>query len=446
VENMGNLHSYLGYGKTVKEVVPVWEDDISADDITNPVVQLFFKGQRNIPCIDYKSFDDRKSLKERYFNSVGVSYIDKNAESIESLFDKAWDEDPLLTLRFVFFLRDKEGRGEKKLFRALIRHMRERELTEHIRKNLELFPYYGTWKDIMLCCFGTELEGDAVILIAEQLKDDIEMLQTNGKEYSVCAKYAPSEGKSLDIKHHAVAKIAHHLEVSLKQYRKDYLVPLRQALHIVEKDMCNDTFEKIDYATVPYKALKNYMHTFLSRTKQPDLVKRYYEMTKNNSSLFSYAIAMLLLDCTKDYFPNGSKIIPIVKDVNDISIGMSTYLSKQNNDIVFHEGTVSDILHKLLNTKHMIPEVLLVFQHELFEDLWELKATYREHTCPFPKVIYWDTLCKHVSFEFVNKNFVIHGVDETIINSFLTGAIPSPKNIAFKALNNDRYRLIELAK
>lgn len=441
---MGNLQSYFGFG--VRKVVPVWEGDIHLDDIDNPVVQLFFKGQRNIPCIDYKSFDDRKSLKERYFDSVGISYINKNTESIESLFDKAWEEDPLLTLKFVFFLRDKQGRGEKKLFRALIRHMREQGLTKHIIKNIELIPYYGTWKDIMLCCFGTELEGKAVLLISEQLKEDIENIQ-NKKEISVCAKYAPSEGKALDIKHHAVAKITHHLDVSLKQYRKEYLVPLRTELHIVEKYMCNNTFEKINYPSVPHKALKNYISSFISHTSnfKPDLLKKLRDMKQYSSSLFSYEIAMLIIDCTKDYFPHGSKIIPVINDINDISVGMAFYLSKQNNDIIMKNNSIIDVLQRLLDNRQVMPEVVLVFQHTSFEDLWEIKATYREHACPFPKIIYWDTLCKHVSFEIVNKNFVIHGVDDTIVNSFLIGVIPNPTSIMVSVLNSDRYRQIELA-
>ena len=179
---------------------------------------------RDIPCTDYRCITVKKSQREINFDGASTPHGPK---TLEEYFDAAWNADPLRTLKFVFYLRDcRGGKGERKLFRALVRHMRENGLAHHLDANLEYIPFFGSWKDISICFFGTEFEERAVQLIANQLRKDI-----ISDHPSLCAKYSPSEGGAVDKRHYAAHKISSALGVSLARYRKRYLVPLRSKLH-----------------------------------------------------------------------------------------------------------------------------------------------------------------------------------------------------------------------
>lgn len=241
--------------KHTEEHTVTWNGAMSYSTINNPIVELFFKSVRNISCNDYRCIPikNKKSVPE----SLGT-------KTLEEYFEAAWELDPLRTLKFVFYLRDcRGGKGERKLFRALINYMRTHDLCEHIVVNMKHIPTFGSWKDISLCFFGTQLETNAVELISNQLNID-----KNSQSPSLCAKYAPSEGSAIDKKHNAAIKIASKLGVSISQYRKNYLVPLRKKLNIVERDMCSKQWDSIKYEYVPSVANCRYKEAFKRHDKK----------------------------------------------------------------------------------------------------------------------------------------------------------------------------------
>lgn len=141
--------------------------------------------------------------------------------------------------------------------------MRDRNLTEHIIENLEHVPTFGSWKDICVCFFGTPLEDLAIELIADQLRND-----RNDEHPSLCAKYAHTEGGAVDKAHRAASKVAEKLGVSLTQYRKRYLVPLRAKLNIVEREMCARDWSEVEYEKVPSIAGSRYKKAFQRHDEQ----------------------------------------------------------------------------------------------------------------------------------------------------------------------------------
>jgi hypothetical protein len=246
-----------------------WNGAISYATINDPLVELFFKSVRGMPCQDYRSIvvKQSKKEKERYQEYSGTS-----GKSIEEYFNNAWKLDPLRTLKFVFYLRDcRNGRGERQLFRALIRHMRECGKSEHIIANMEHIPTFGSWKDISICFFGTQLEEQAIELIASQLSKE-----KDNDHPSLCAKYAPTEGGAMDKSHQSSTKIANKLGVTLTQYRKVYLVPQRLRLNIVEREMCRRRWDGIQYEKVPAIAGSQYKSAFIRHDEQ-----RYNEYLKS---------------------------------------------------------------------------------------------------------------------------------------------------------------------
>jgi hypothetical protein len=73
---------------------------------------------------------------------------------------------------------------------------------------------------------------------------------------SLCAKWAPSENDRNDSRKQFAKKIATILydkddKKKMEKYRKEYLVPLRKKIAIVESLMCNNEWDKINYEGVP---------------------------------------------------------------------------------------------------------------------------------------------------------------------------------------------------
>lgn len=189
----------------------------------------------------------------------------------EEYMDDAWKEDPLLTLRCIFYIRDKEGIKNRQcgiyLFRWL--HTKHRE-TASI--NMVWIPYYGRWDDFLIIKYDDESVMD---FFANQLLRDKEALDTwyqstDPKKslqppISMAAKWAPTEG-------HAGHENAVELRKALKLNNwKDYrqlLTYLRKALNIVERHMCARDWKAIDYTKVPRNAFEKYKKAFYRHDSQ----------------------------------------------------------------------------------------------------------------------------------------------------------------------------------
>ena len=353
---MGNLQSET---ETIREVAAeeslttTWNGAKSYATVNNPLVELFFKSVRNIPCTDYRCIKVKKGK-----NEIEDSSVSDESKTLEHYFNLAWDSDPLRTLKFVFYLRDcRGGKGEKKLFRALVRHMRERGLSHHLEANLNLIPFYGSWKDVPICFFGTALEEQAITLIADQLRKDI-----STERPSLCAKYAPSEGGAIDKKHHAAYKIASKLGATPTRYRKHYLVPLRSKLNIVERDMCSNNWSEIEYEKVASIAGSRYKAAFNCHDEQR--YKEYLagvqrgEKKMNTSVLMPYQIVSPYLDSSprdetieaqwtafladrRAKWPGDVNVLPLI----DVSGSMFSHIKPSPCDVSVSLGIVFSLLN-----------------------------------------------------------------------------------------------------
>lgn len=227
---------------------------ISHDTTGSSVLNLFFKTVRDTP-----------------------------SDSVSTMMEQAWDEDPLLTLRAVFHLRDcRGGKGEKARFYDCMRWLVSNGHSSHVKANLEHVPFYGTYKDLFTFA-GTDLENEMLELYAKTLRDDIDALTTAVVEgnlnaeghanvtLTLAGKWAPTEGGSVDKRHHLARKITKLLSrqyapsvgvSDLKDYRTRVLVPLRNHLDVVERYMCSMNWDEISFEHVPSVAMKNYRKAF----------------------------------------------------------------------------------------------------------------------------------------------------------------------------------------
>lgn len=207
-----------------------------------------------------------------------------SSEQVDNMMEKAWEENPLLTLRAVFHLRDcRGGKGERKAFHECLRWLIANGHASHVRRNLENIPFYGTYKDLLVVCAGTELELPMLHLYATTLRSDIDLLNaaknTKGHvQTTLAGKWAPTEGGELDKKYHYARKLTGLLKKScapttapvknLRDYRTLVLGPLRRHAGIVERFMCADDWDEIDYQHVPSVAMKLYRKAFAKHSQE----------------------------------------------------------------------------------------------------------------------------------------------------------------------------------
>lgn len=201
-------------------------------------------------------------------------------ENLKGALDASWRENPLDTLKLIFHLRDcRGGKGERKQFKECINWLLTNGHARHVLTNLENFEFYGSYKDL-LCLFNTSIERDMLALYSKQLKADKQVLiaskmltdefgdKPHHMEISLAAKWAPTEGCSHDRKYKAVSKFAKVLSCDKKSYRKEYLVPLRSYLNIVEKSMCDNDWSNINYAHIPSVAMTKYRKVFAKHDEE----------------------------------------------------------------------------------------------------------------------------------------------------------------------------------
>jgi len=282
-------------------------------------------------------------------NGMGLSRSahQMNVEIVK-LFNSAWAEDPLTTLRSLFYLRDvRGGQGERQIFRALFRRLCFC-LPEIAIKNIPNIPYFGRWDDLF-AGLETPIEKEVMDFLLFSLKSGDKL----------CAKWMPRENKSLSI----IAKmLMKYWGLTPREYRK----LLAGNTEVVETLMCNREWEKINYEHVPSRAMYKYRKAFPKR--DPERFAAYIEALQkgekkvNASVLYPHEIVRKFLSgdledieeklleemwkALPDFVGEGSFIT--VNDVSgsmngepmEVSIALGIYLSQKNKS-VFKDGFIT---------------------------------------------------------------------------------------------------------
>ena len=142
---------------------------------------------------------------------------------------------------------------------------------------IQILPYIselGRW-DYVFEGIETEIEEAVYDFVRAYLMMDIKNYNDN-KPISLLAKWLPSI-KTHNKKNYFAIKLAKKLNLTEKEYRK-ILSKLRDRLNIVEKHITNKEYEKIDYITVPSKAMVKYRNLFF--TKDEVKFKKFIEELK----------------------------------------------------------------------------------------------------------------------------------------------------------------------
>ena len=225
--------------------------------------------------------------------AIGGAYRNRPDEDIILLFKNAFEEDRLLAMKCLFYLRDvRGGQGERRFFRVAYRWLCN-EYPEVAKKNLENTSEYGRWDDLIYIAEGTPCETAAFNIIKHQLALDIQC-----KTPSLLAKWMPSINASSPKTKRLGHILANFLRMTDKQYRKTLSI-LRKKINVLERLMSAGEWNKIEFDEIPSKAGLMYRNAFARR----DILAKKYEAfakskdTKVNAEvLYPHDIAHQALD------------------------------------------------------------------------------------------------------------------------------------------------------
>ena len=221
-----------------------------------------------------------------FFFKIVRNLLD-NAEGRETLntyLSMAHSENVRDTLILVFHLRNcrkNGGKGERELFRQCIEWYVSNGHGDLMQKNLHCVVEFGRWDDVLVCPGGHDF------MAKQLLKDFATPLLSEEKKsvaISLAAKWAPSacmRNKKSRGKHvPMVAALNAQLEATKstlfgrfpireKEYRK-LLSTLRERINVVERLMCANRWDDIDFNKVP----SNAMHLYSKDNKAKEVRKR----------------------------------------------------------------------------------------------------------------------------------------------------------------------------
>lgn len=217
-------------------------------------------------------------------------------DEIAATVNRAYAEDPVKTLKIIFFARDvRGGLGERRFFRTAVKALAA-YAPAAVERNAHLFAEYGRYDDL-ISLLGTQCEGKAVEIIRGRLNEDIESM-ANGGQVSLLAKWLPSVNTSSASARADARTIAKRLGYTEKQYRQT-LSKLRRYTDIIENRLRERDYT-FDYEKQPSRAMFKYRQAFLRHDNE-----RYTEYlnavnsgeaTLHAGALFPYDIVRACLE------------------------------------------------------------------------------------------------------------------------------------------------------
>ena len=204
------------------------------------------------------SYDRLNDPLVTLFGQIGA-LRPRSKEEIEDKFALAFNEDNLLATKMMYYAGDiREGLGERRTFRICL-HWLAKNYPSIVEKNIELIPHFNRW-DSIFELINTPCEDYMWKYIKEMLEADI-MSINNNLPCSLLAKWMPSCNASSKKTRQLAKKALYKLGYNERAYRR-MLSTLRTYIKVVEKDMSLNNWNKINYESVPSRAMSIYGNAF----------------------------------------------------------------------------------------------------------------------------------------------------------------------------------------
>lgn len=202
--------------------------------------------------------------------ALGGAYRSRSVEDCILLFKEAFEEDKVLALKALFYLRDcRGGQGERRFFRICYSWLAKNVPAAAI-KNLQHVPSYGRWDDLFVL-LDTPIAEDVGHLVKRQLALDMQDAMGN-KAISLLGKWMPSENAHSKATKEKAIWLRRYLSMTSKQYRQ-MLSKLRAHLNVLERLMSANRWDEIEFDKIPSKAGLVYRNAFARR----DIIAKKYE-------------------------------------------------------------------------------------------------------------------------------------------------------------------------
>ncbi len=219
----------------------------------------------------------RKTTESKVLDmfALGGSYRNRSDEDVILLFKNAFEENRMLAMKCLFYLRDvRGGQGERRFFRTAFRWLCQ-NYPKVAKKNLENVSEYGRWDDLIYVTEGTECQTTAFDIIKHQLALDI-----GCKTPSLLAKWLPSQNASNKTTKRLGYILADYFGMTSRQYRKTLSI-LRERIKVLERLMSANRWDEIEFDKIPSKAGLVYRNAFARRDI---LAKKYEAFAKNKET------------------------------------------------------------------------------------------------------------------------------------------------------------------
>jgi hypothetical protein len=357
-----------------------------------------------------------------------TSFRNQSEKAIEDAFAKAFYENKLLALKWLYYCRDREqGIGERRLFRVCLKWLAE-EQPEIAKAIYSLSSYYGRFDD-MWCLLDTGLKNEIISYISMQLNSDVEDMK-KGRPCSLLGKWLPSTNCSSERTKRLAKIIYTGFGMTERNYRKT-LSALRKHLDVVEVKMSAKEWGEINYNSVPSKANLIYNDAFLRNDEErrreylAALERGDKDVKINASVLFPDEIVRKYSSCSrvKPYDATLEelwKALPTLSSDNtlvvrdgsgsmtwsggkplDVSTALAIYMAERNQG-EFHNQFI---------TFSRVPKIIDLNGLDTLHD--KLAKTYREDDCSNTdieavfKLILKTAVDNNMSQEDMPKNIVI---------------------------------------
>lgn len=249
--------------------------------------------EMNVSVTENGAVGYRTSGKELLdLNFAIASLRSMNESEIARRFKKAFCEDKILAMKWLFYARDvRQGLGERRLFRVVLADLVNSN-PEMVIPVINLIPEYGRYDDLWRLLDNPKSAEVVCQIVDKQLAQDWANMSAN-KSISLLAKWMPSINASCEETKRRATQLRKTLHMSEYSYRKA-LAKLRRYLDVVEVKMADKKWSEIKYETVPSRANLIYNSAFLRNDEER---RRDYlgklekgEIKINASTLFPHDI------------------------------------------------------------------------------------------------------------------------------------------------------------
>lgn len=227
------------------------------NSMKNEMLENFNQSVTENGAVGYRTTG--KSLLDINFAVASLRSASEN-EVIER-FKRAFFEDKILAMKWLFFARDiRGGLGERRLFRTAMSFVADYE-PAMVEKVIPLIPEYGRFDDMWALLDDEKLRPVVMEYVKKQLDSDIKNCNEN-KPVSLLAKWLPSCNASSASSKKYSKIIRKYLDMTESAYRKT-LSWLRKYIDVVEVKMSAKQWGDIKYEAVPSRANLIYNDAFL---------------------------------------------------------------------------------------------------------------------------------------------------------------------------------------